>query len=80
MGFMKGYPGGEFRPNQPVTRAEVLVSLAQNLELPASESEPTPTQSSTVTSDASQPQYTDNWQNNRRPLLFPLAMTHFLLQ
>lgn len=29
MGFMKGYPGGEFRPNQSVTRVEVLVSLAR---------------------------------------------------
>jgi S-layer homology domain len=35
MGFMRGYPGGEFRPNQPVSKVEVLNSLAQNLDLPA---------------------------------------------
>lgn len=38
MGFMKGYPGGEFRPNQSVSRVEVLVSLAQNLNLPTTTS------------------------------------------
>jgi S-layer homology domain len=33
MGFMTGYPGGYFRPRQPVTKVEALVSLAQNLNL-----------------------------------------------
>jgi hypothetical protein len=33
MGFMSGYPGGYFRPRQPVTKVEALVSLAQNLNL-----------------------------------------------
>lgn len=33
MGFMAGYPGGYFRPQQPVTKVEALVSLAQNLNL-----------------------------------------------
>ncbi|BAU14638.1 hypothetical protein LEP3755_51890 [Leptolyngbya sp. NIES-3755] len=32
-GFMSGYPGGNFRPQQPVTRVEALASLAQTLNL-----------------------------------------------
>jgi len=32
-GFMSGYPGGYFRPQQPVTRVEALSSLAQTLNL-----------------------------------------------
>lgn len=32
-GFMAGYPGGYFRPRQPVTKVEALVSLAKNLNL-----------------------------------------------
>nr|WP_202895609.1 S-layer homology domain-containing protein [Iningainema tapete] len=35
-GFMHGYPGGYFRPKQPVTRVEALVSLTQNLDLHSS--------------------------------------------
>ncbi|WP_373543400.1 S-layer homology domain-containing protein [Chamaesiphon sp.] len=35
MGFMSGYPGGVFRPKQPITKVQVLASLARNLELPA---------------------------------------------
>ncbi len=72
MGFMKGYPGGEFRPNQPVTKVEVLVSLARNLNLP------------TVTADSSKPvaasatsapaQATPR-RRAVKPLMFPLAMT-----
>ncbi|HEY9666135.1 MAG TPA: S-layer homology domain-containing protein [Coleofasciculaceae cyanobacterium] len=33
MGILKGYPAGDFRPDQPVTRAEVLVALATVLKL-----------------------------------------------
>lgn len=32
-GILKGYPAGDFRPDQPVTRAEVLVALATALNL-----------------------------------------------
>jgi hypothetical protein len=32
-GILKGYPAGDFRPEQPVTRAEVLVALATALKL-----------------------------------------------
>ncbi len=34
MGFMKGYPGNIFRPESPVSRAEVLVALMTGLGLP----------------------------------------------
>lgn len=33
MGFLTGYPGGYFRPQQPVTRTEALVALSRNLKL-----------------------------------------------
>lgn len=33
MGFMQGYPGGFFRPNQPVSRVEAIVALADNVNL-----------------------------------------------
>ncbi|NEQ42608.1 MAG: S-layer homology domain-containing protein [Leptolyngbya sp. SIOISBB] len=36
MGFLSGYPGGEFRPNQNIPRAQVLVSLANGLNYTAS--------------------------------------------
>ncbi len=35
MGFMNGYSGREFRPKQPITRVQVLSSLARQLNLPA---------------------------------------------
>ncbi|NJL45372.1 MAG: S-layer homology domain-containing protein [Leptolyngbyaceae cyanobacterium SM2_3_12] len=34
LGFMSGYPEGDFRPDQAVPRYEVLVSLATGLNLP----------------------------------------------
>lgn len=37
MGFMSGYPGGEFRPNQNIPRTQVLVSLANGLNYTASD-------------------------------------------
>lgn len=73
MGFMKGYPGGEFRPTQSVTKAEVLVSLAQNLDLSAATADPTTAQSSTVITAT--PQQPTDGQRAMRPLMFPLAMT-----
>lgn len=38
VGFMTGYPGGFFRPQQSVSRVEALVALSQNLNL----NQPTP--------------------------------------
>ncbi|MBD2093492.1 S-layer homology domain-containing protein [Microcoleus sp. FACHB-1515] len=76
MGFMKGYPGGEFRPNQPVTRTEVLVALAQNLDLPATtttEGKPAATAAAAPAAAPQQP--ATRRQQARRPMMFPMAMT-----
>jgi hypothetical protein len=65
MGFMQGYPGGFFRPNQPVSRTEAIVALADNLGLgPATEPV------ATTVRDQRQVAH---------PFPFPLAMT-FLLE
>ena len=34
-GFMSGYPGGVFQPQEQITRVQVLVSLANGLNLPS---------------------------------------------
>ncbi|MEP0914940.1 S-layer homology domain-containing protein [Leptolyngbya sp. GB1-A1] len=59
MGFMQGYPGGYFRPEQGITRAEVLVSLAKNLNLSDAQSAQTP---------ATQPQASNASQTNAENL------------
>jgi S-layer homology domain len=33
-GFLKGYPNGDFQPNQAISRLQVLLSLVNGLELP----------------------------------------------
>jgi len=33
MGFMRGFPGNEFRPKQPMTKAQALVALIRGLNL-----------------------------------------------
>lgn len=35
-GFMSGYPGQIFRPNEPITRLQVLLSLNSGMQLPPS--------------------------------------------
>ena len=72
MGFMKGYPGGEFRPNQPVSRVEVLVSLAQNLNLPTTT---TAVDKSVAAAATPAPVQSVPRRRANRPLMFPLAMT-----
>lgn len=81
MGFMQGYPGGEFRPNQPISKVEVLVSLSRNLNLPAPTaanhanaivSNPAPSTSAPAAVATSQQPAN---RRAKRPLLFPLAMT-----
>jgi len=72
MGFMKGYPDGEFRPNQSVTKVEVLVSLAQNLNLPTT----TANNGKPVAASATPaPAQATPRRRAMRPLMFPLAMT-----
>lgn len=75
-GFMNGYPGGYFRPKQPVTKTEALVSLARNLDLttkaPASnQSAPTQSLNTQTTSNQSAPQ-------RRRSFMLPIASTMLL--
>jgi len=79
MGFMKGYPGGEFRPNQPVTRVEVLVSLARNLNLPtttAAVNKPMAATAVAATAVAASiaPQPAVRRRAKRR-MMFPIGMT-----
>lgn len=47
MGFMSGYPGNVFRPNQRVTRADLLASLMGVLDVPTSTAGTPTTQTTT---------------------------------
>ncbi|MEB3179730.1 MAG: S-layer homology domain-containing protein [Nostocaceae cyanobacterium] len=79
-GFMHGYPGGYFRPNQPVSKVEAIVSLAQNLNLQSTTptaTQTTTTQPTTQTTTPTTAQPT-NVRQPRRQLLYPLAMTTLL--
>lgn len=62
-GFMSGYPGGYFRPNQPVSRVEAIVSLSRGLNLVSDT--PAVTQATTR-------------RTTRRPIFFPLALTSLM--
>ena len=82
MGFMQGYPGGDFRPNQPISKVEVLVSLARNLNLPkptAANNAPAvvsnPAPAAPAPAAVATPQQPANRRRAKRPLMFPLAMT-----
>lgn len=58
-GFMTGYPGGFFRPQQSVSRVEALVALSRNLNL---------NQSAPVVRQASR-------RANKTRFMMPIAMT-----
>ncbi len=75
MGFMQGYPGGEFRPNQSVSRVEVLVSLARNLNLPASTAAINKPIPAAATPASVQPV---SRRRAKSSLIFPLAMTSLM--
>jgi hypothetical protein len=62
MGFMQGYPGGFFRPSQPVARVEAIVALADNLDLDST---------AAATAQPTRRQVAN-------PFPFPLAMTYLL--
>ncbi|MBW4610430.1 MAG: S-layer homology domain-containing protein [Hassallia sp. WJT32-NPBG1] len=72
MGFMSSYPGGVFRPNQGITRADALVSLMRVLDVPAA----SPTASTTQTA----PPQRGTRQANRRPRMFVPMMSASLMQ
>lgn len=88
MGFMKGYPGGFFRPQQEVSRVEALVSLARNLNLntstPGTQQGAVPqTTPQTIQQPAAgvsaTPQAPNRQANarrsNRKQFMYPMAMT-----
>lgn len=79
MGFMSGYPEGDFRPLQPVSRVEALVALSRNLNLadPTNIAEEAAAEPTTTAAAAAQPaaQPARRRQLARRPLAFPLAFT-----
>jgi hypothetical protein len=58
-GFMTGYPGGFFRPQQSVSRVEALVALSQNLNL---------SQSAPVVRQTTR-------RNDKKQFMMPIAMT-----
>ena len=80
-GFMLGDPDGFFYPTSSISRAEVLAVLSKKLDLsnatatrpPAEEAivQPAPEQPAPEANSTTQTRR----QTNRRPLLFPLAMT-----
>jgi hypothetical protein len=75
MGFMKGYPDGEFRPNQSVTKTEVLVSLARNLQLPPPAAATSTIQETPASAPAPVQQQPVQRRRAKSPWLFPLATT-----
>jgi hypothetical protein len=68
-GFMTGYPGGNFRPNQNITRVEALVSLRKNLNL--SSTQPVAAATQTTNQQANTP-------TTKKRVFFPLAMTSLM--
>ncbi|MBD1823607.1 S-layer homology domain-containing protein [Cyanobacteria bacterium FACHB-DQ100] len=78
-GFMRGYPGGNFRPNQPVTKVEALVSLAQNLNL--NSKVPATNQAAIAQNTNTQPVNNQAASQRRanRGLMFPFPMASMML-
>lgn len=77
-GFMNGYPGGYFRPQQPVTRAEALASFAQTLNLnpkvPANTQATAQPQNTQATAQPQNTQATaQTAPQRRRGIMLPLA-------
>lgn len=76
MGFMNGYPDKTFRPRQSVTRAEVLTSLARNLELsqrvPSTATTAQQAQNAKAPAQQASAQQTPR-QQTRRPIVLPFA-------
>jgi hypothetical protein len=74
-GFMTGYPGGFFQPNQPIAKVDALMSLSRNLNLPgaAGSTEQATSEPTSTASETARP--ATRRQATARPLMFPLAMT-----
>lgn len=79
-GFVASDPNGFFRPNQPISRLDVLTSLSRNLNLqavPATTEQATPAPTETPAEQPDEPTTTQDTSRRvaKRPLMFPLAMT-----
>ncbi|HBB36018.1 MAG TPA: S-layer homology domain-containing protein [Cyanobacteria bacterium UBA8803] len=75
-GFMAGYPGGFFRPNQEISRVEALVALEKNLNVSSTSPTPSATQmkmNQPTAQATTQPVSRDRATKKR--FLMPLAMT-----
>ncbi|PSB21750.1 S-layer homology domain-containing protein [Phormidesmis priestleyi ULC007] len=72
-GFLSGYPGGYFRPRQPVSKVEAVSSLARNLELQKAAQTSQQSATPTASSQSTRPQ-----PARRQGLMFPIASTALL--
>lgn len=83
-GFMTGYPGGFFRPNQNISRVEALVSLTKNLNLSSTQPTASTTQTTTnqpITNQATNQattQQASTGRTSKKRVFFPLAMTNLM--
>lgn len=68
-GFMTGFPGGNFRPNQNITRVQALVALTKNLNLNSRQ----PVAAAAQTTSNQQATSTA-----KKRIFFPLAMTSLM--
>ena len=82
-GFMTGYPGGFFRPNQNISRVEALVALEKNLN--SSSTSPTPSATQTTNQEATSQATTrattqpvSTRRATKKRLFIPLAMTSLM--
>lgn len=72
-GFMAGYPGGYFRPNQPVSKVEAIVALSRGLNLTTDT--PAVTVPTVIQRTATQQ---PKRKAAKRPIFLPLAMTSLM--
>ncbi|MBW4511525.1 MAG: S-layer homology domain-containing protein [Scytonematopsis contorta HA4267-MV1] len=71
-GFMSGYPGGYFRPKQPVSKVEVITALTKGLNI-------TGTSAATVVPTTQQTTVQPTKRRTaRRPVFIPIAITSLM--
>lgn len=85
-GFMRGFPGGFFRPREEVSRVQALVSLVNGLNLEPANLTASPNQTTTnqpgtnqtTTNQATTTNQTTTRRATKRPIFFPLAITSLM--
>lgn len=75
-GFMTGYPGQVFRPNQNLSRVEALVLLENNLNLLTTPKATQATTQTTTNQQTTQPTTTNRAAKKR--IFLPMAMTNLM--